>query len=370
MPRLLDLVLSSSAPPAVMHNAACGKLNVPAMERLEILVHLASHPELGEQARQSLQSWDEQELAAICGAADIPAGVAEFFFRSGTDRKLVLAALLRNPAIAEPLVTQFAERAALELIPGIIFAAIDRRSQPLLVALGSNRSSLLYRHEIEEAFREIERSFDAEAEALARYQQEHADEIAANQHLPFELTVVSTDEKDELAELLPLVKSDPAATVPDQKLIDQKLIKPEQREQLSTLQKIASLTVTERVQMAMRGSREERMILIRDGVRVVAVAVLESPKVSEQEMETFANMKNVQEIVLRGIAQRRRFMKVYGVVRALVSNPRTPSEVALPLVKNLLLVDLKNLIKNRSVPDLVRRIATKSFLEKSKTHNR
>jgi hypothetical protein len=224
---------------------------------------------------------------------------------------------------------------------------------------------LRFRHEIEEAFREVEKSSDEEADALARYQQEHAEEIAAHQHLPFELTVVSTDEKDELAELLPLVKSIPSTTV-----IDQKLIMPDQREQLSTLQKIASLSVTERVQLAMRGSREERMILIRDGVRVVAAAVLESPKVSEQEMEAFANMKNVQEIVLRGIAQRRRFMKVYGVVRALVSNPRTPSEVALPLVKNLLLVDLKNLIKNRSVPDLVRRIATKSFLEKSKTHNR
>jgi hypothetical protein len=365
MPRLLDLVLSSSAPPAVMHNAACGKLNVPAMERLEILVHLASHPELGEQARKSLQSWDEQELAAICGAADIPAGVAEFFFRSGTDRKLVIAALLRNPAIAEALVTQFAGMAAPELIPGIIFAAIERRSRPLLDSLGGNRGTLRFRHEIEEAFREVEKSSDEEADALARYQQEHAEEIAAHQHLPFELTVVSTDEKDELAELLPLVKSIPSTTV-----IDQKLIMPDQREQLSTLQKIASLSVTERVQLAMRGSREERMILIRDGVRVVAAAVLESPKVSEQEMEAFANMKNVQEIVLRGIAQRRRFMKVYGVVRALVSNPRTPSEVALPLVKNLLLVDLKNLIKNRSVPDLVRRIATKSFLEKSKTHNR
>ena len=78
MPRLLDLILGSSAPPTVMHNAACGKLNVPPMERLEILVHLASHPELGEQARSSLQSWDEQELAAVCGGADIPASVAEF----------------------------------------------------------------------------------------------------------------------------------------------------------------------------------------------------------------------------------------------------------------------------------------------------
>ncbi len=217
---------------------------------------------------------------------------------------------------------QFAERVPSELVPEVIFAALERRDRSLLASLGSNRNSLRFRHEIEEALREIEKSWDEEAEALARYQQEHAEEIAAHQHAPFELTVVSSDEKDELAELLPLVKNNvesnvknnPAATV-----LDQKLIKPEQREQLSTLQRIASLTVTERVQLAMRGSREERMILIRDGVRVVAVAVLESPKVSEQEMESFANMKNVQEVVLRGIANRRRFMKVYGVVKALVS---------------------------------------------------
>ncbi|MGA2963594.1 MAG: hypothetical protein ABSD96_18110 [Candidatus Korobacteraceae bacterium] len=365
MPRLLDLILGSSAPPAVMHNAACGKLNVPPMERLEILVHLASHSELGGQARASLQSWDEQELAALCGGEDIPASVAEFFFRSGTDRTPVIASLLRNLAIAEATVTQFAERAHSDVIPLIIFAALERRNRSLLVSVGGNHESLRFRHEIEEALREIEKTSDEEAEVLARYQQEHAEEIAAQQHTPFELTVVSSDEKDELAELLPLVQKTPAAAA-----VDQKLIKEEQRAQLSTLQKIASLTVTERVALAMRGSREERMILIRDGVRVVAVAVLESPKVSEQEMESFANMKNVQEVVLRGIAQRRRFMKVYGVVKALVANPRTPSEIALPLIKTLLLVDLKNLVKNRSVPDMVRRLATKSFLEKSKTHNR
>jgi hypothetical protein len=365
MPRLLDLVLSSSAPSAVMQNAASGKLNVPPMERLEILVHLASHTEWGEQAWATLQSWDEQELAAICAGADVPASVAEFFFHSGRDRKPVIYALLVNSAIPEPVVMQFAERAAPELIPGIIFAAIERRSRQILVALGCNRASLRFQHEIEEAAGEIAKRWDEEIDALARYQQEHAEEIAAQQHAPFTLAVVSADEKDELAELLPLVKGGPAAAAGAKKAV-----KPEQHEQLSTLQKIAGMNVTERVQLAMRGTREERMILVRDGVRVVAVAVLESPKVSEQEMESIASMKNVQEVVLRGIANRRRFMKVYGVVKALVANPRTPIEVSLPLIKTMLLVDLKKLVNNRNISDMVRRIATKSILEKSPIRNR
>ena len=85
--------------------------------------------------------------------------MAEFFFRSGTDRKPVIAALLRNPAIAESVVMKFAERADSELVPGIIFAAIERRNRAFLAALGANRDSLRFRHEIEEALREIEKNW-------------------------------------------------------------------------------------------------------------------------------------------------------------------------------------------------------------------
>ena len=202
------------------------------------------------------------------------------------------------------------------------------------------------------------------ADGPSDFEKEHAAEIAAQRQQPFDLTVVSSDERDELAELLPLVKEVP------KEVLETKVIDPEQRKQISTLQKIASLTVPERVQLAMRGTREERMILVRDGVKVVALAVLESPKLSETEMESFAAMKNVQEVVLRGITLRRRFMKIYGVVRALVNNPRTPLDISLPLLKTLLLMDLKNLMRNKSVPEMVSRIATKVYLEKSQTHNR
>ena len=87
-------------------------------------------------------------------------------------------------------------------------------------------------------------------------------------------------------------------------------------------------------------------------------------------MESFANMKNVQEVVLRGIARTAPLHESLRGCQSPGANPRTPLEVSLPLVKTLMLVDLKNMIKNRGVPDMVRRIATKSFLEKSKTHNR
>ena len=130
------------------------------------------------------------------------------------------------------------------------------------------------------------------------------------------------------------------------------------------MQKIAKLDVKARIQLAMKGSKEERSILIRDGTKVVALAVLDSPKVTDSEVENFANQKNVLEIVLRGITMKRRFAKNYSVTRNLVFNPRTPLDASLGLMKNLLVHDLKNLSGNKEVSDTIRKLALKMFKQK------
>ena len=104
----------------------------------------------------------------------------------------------------------------------------------------------------------------------------------------------------------------------------------------NALQKINHLDVKGRIQLALKGNKEERSLLIRDGTKVVALAVLEAPKLSDGEVEKFASQKNVLEAVLRQIPLKRRFMKNYIVVRNLVANPRTPLDLGLGLMKNLL----------------------------------
>ena len=131
------------------------------------------------------------------------------------------------------------------------------------------------------------------------------------------------------------------------------------------LQKIKRLTVGQRVQLAMRGNKEERSILIRDGSKLVSAAVLVSPKVSESEIENFAALKNVQEQVLRDIARNPKYKKNYPVIRNLANNPRTPLDLSLGLMNHLMVMDLKNLSMNKNVPETLRKIAHKRFKEKS-----
>ena len=138
--------------------------------------------------------------------------------------------------------------------------------------------------------------------------------------------------------------------------------KDEKRETL--LQKISHLAAPEKIKLALVGSQEERLILIRDPNRMVSRAVLESPKLSDQEIENIASMKNVTEEVLRLVATNRRFMKSYQVVRALVNNPRAPIDVTVPMINRLNERDQKALTLNRNVPDVLRAMALKAVKQK------
>ena len=138
----------------------------------------------------------------------------------------------------------------------------------------------------------------------------------------------------------------------------------------SALQKIAKLDIKGRIQLAMKGTKEERSLLIRDGTKIVALAVLESPKISDGEVERFATQKNVLEAVLRGIPMKRRFAKNYAVIRNLVFNPRTPLDLSLGLMKNMLVGDLRNLSNNKEISDTVRKLATKMFKQKMESNSK
>jgi hypothetical protein len=138
----------------------------------------------------------------------------------------------------------------------------------------------------------------------------------------------------------------------------------EEERQVPLLQRIATMTVAQRVVRAMRGSREERAILIRDSSKLVSVSVLSSPKLTETEVERIARMTNVSEEVLRVIARSRAWTKSYGVMVGLARNPKTPVAVSLNLLSHLADRDLKTLSTDRNVPDAVRAAARRKVVTK------
>jgi hypothetical protein len=128
---------------------------------------------------------------------------------------------------------------------------------------------------------------------------------------------------------------------------------------------VSSLPIADRLKLATKGTREQRAQLIRDSNRIVATAVLASPKLTEAEVEAFAKMGNVSEDVLRIIGTNRAWLKHYAILHAVTRNPKTPPAISMQLMHRLTEKDIKMLTIDRNVPEALR-LAARRTLVKSK----
>jgi hypothetical protein len=132
---------------------------------------------------------------------------------------------------------------------------------------------------------------------------------------------------------------------------------PVKRETL--LKQVAHMNVVQRLTLALKGNREARMILIKDPNKLVQRCVLQSPRLTDMEVEAFAKMTNLSDEVFRVISLTRKFIKNYVIMKNLVNNPKTPLDISLHLIPRLNASDLKLLTTNKNIPDTLRSIAVK-----------
>lgn len=134
---------------------------------------------------------------------------------------------------------------------------------------------------------------------------------------------------------------------------------------LTVLQEINKMTISERVKLALAGSKTQRMILIKDANKMVSMAVLESPKIGIDEVLLLARDRSVAGEIIARVSQRRDWTKNYNVILELVQNPKTPIKDALSFVKQLHIRDLQLLSRDKNINPTVRQLAINYHREKS-----
>ena len=175
-------------------------------------------------------------------------------------------------------------------------------------------------------------------------------------------TVISAEQRNQLLEL------EREDSVPEDALVGAAVeVEPDNAKRITLLQKLSRLRVNERVQLAIKGTGSERMLLIRDPCKVVQRAVLQSPQLTDRDVEGFAGMASLSEDTLRVIARNRKFRKNYTIVKKLINNPKTPIEVSLTLLPNITGQDLKLLTTNKNIPETLRTSAIRLQRQRSTT---
>lgn len=125
------------------------------------------------------------------------------------------------------------------------------------------------------------------------------------------------------------------------------------------MQRVTQMNVVQRLTLALKGGRSERSLLIRDNNKLVQRCVLQSPRLTDSEVEAFANMTNLSKELLRQISLTRKFMKSYPTVKNLICNSKTPLDVSLHLLPRLNATDLRILTTNKNIPETLRSTALK-----------
>jgi hypothetical protein len=136
-------------------------------------------------------------------------------------------------------------------------------------------------------------------------------------------------------------------------------VEPDPIKRQTLFQKVAHMNVVQRLTLALKGGRSERMLLIKDPNKLVQRCVLQSPRLTETEVEAFSAMTNLSAEILRTISMTRIFIKSYTIMKNLVNNPKTPLDASLHMFPRLTATDLMKLTANKNIPDTLRSAALK-----------
>ena len=359
------------------------------MDLLEVLVHFAAgnDPELSSSAAETLSGQTADSLkSTLRSEAAAPSVLAYFGSRPGLDDGVyesVVTNVNTPPDAIEYIASRTQNGSLIELIsfnqqllirnPGIIDAIIRN---PSSTAEAERRASEIKREffEKERGAQQIANELRARGnEAAAEFVEQAgiADEtgddgISLEDALFFAQHIVVPDrETDDSWLALEYIEEIYEETEDQRKAAVSKIIGELQMEsdedipgeRISMINRIMKMGVKDRVKLGMKGDREARNILIRDPNRLVSSAVVNNPRITEQEVEMIAAMRSVSEDILRLIASNRQWSRSYNVMHALAKNPRSPMANVLTIMSRLQLRDLVSLSKNRNVSDAVRRQA-------------
>ena len=325
--------------------AAQGALPLKPAEVVELLFILLRDPvaEVATLSATTLTAFPENDLRPILTDRDTPAGVLGWCLVHREERSL-REVTLQNPTTPDSAVEEMAGVLPMELAELVVINQVRLlRSLSLLEAVEGNPS---LNNDQKRRLRELRESF-------------HIGEVEAPPQPP-------AAEPEPPPPPPPLPEPAPERVLTESEAIATYLSEEERKEpeRVSAVQKIYTLNTAEKVITALKGTREERAVLVRDNNRLVSTAVLGSPKLTDTEVESFAAMKSLSAETLREIGTNREWVKRYGVMYNLVRNPRTPVAISVGMVARLNPRDIKAIAVDRNVPEVIRKQAQRFVKDK------
>ncbi|MEO8347967.1 MAG: hypothetical protein ABI610_03565 [Acidobacteriota bacterium] len=346
---LVALLRRGSAPRDIKLFAARGLLPLEPEDSLRALLAVLLDPdrELATTARQTLRAEPPDRLAAFARSGKPLPAELDVLARESDD-PFVLEEVVRSRDVRDSTLLHLAQTATGRPQEALIANQARLLAQPALVtALRANPGLTTEgRRLLAEFTEEFHDKGIRRRENDARRAGELAESEAA-EDLDLDAEMESADESGESES-----PEDPDASEEGKLFIG------------AVYRRIALMTISEKIDLAYKGSREERRILIADTNKLIGLAVLKSRALTDNEVEGFAAMRNLDEELYRRITKNREWMRRPAVTIALVRNPRVPLDVTLPLLRRLSVRDLRGVFRDRNLAPVIRTSARRILVDK------
>ena len=345
--QLIDGIQKGMVPRQVRLFAAQGLLPVSREDLLRLQIVLSSDPdeELAGLARSSVEEHPEEVIVEWLQDQSLGALELDLLARIRRESETIWAAIAQHPGVSDETLRMLARHGS-PLVQDIVL---------------TNQVRVLACLDILEDLRENPQV----TKVILRRVREFEDEFirkAAEQVDTLELPGPGPSVEEALEALKAIGSHIPAEddlAVPETG--DSLLAREAEERGESAFAKILLMTTHEKIITGLKGTREERAILINSRNRLVVRAVLASPKLTQSEIESFAASRSVSDEAIRIIAQNPRWLRRYPVIHALLQNPKTPVQIALHLLPRLNHRHLKQLGMNRNVHPAVRQHAARMY---------
>jgi hypothetical protein len=342
------------APVDVRRMAAGGALPLPPIELATVLFALVHDPdeEVKARASRSLATLPDSMRASVLGGAAHPA-VLGYLAHVVKDDAEACEKLALNPHSSDHTVAFLATLPHRRVVDVVSHNQERMLREPEIVeALGAN--PLTSRATIDRILSFL---------GLTRPEAESAGDLSSDAP-PIDAVLSDTEAEAALRAIL----GDDSGGLAEELVEDQEEASEPDPEDSSTnlYALVQSLSVFQKIKLARMGNKEARALLVRDRNKIVATAAIRSPKITENEVVTFAKARGVCDEVLRTIAANRDWTRNYQVKHALATNPKCPQAMAIKFLNYLQERDLRAIMKSRDVPTAVATHARRILAKKGK----
>jgi len=350
---VIDRIDANQFPREVVETIARGFLPLPQDDLIAVLAYLVRSPdaEIAAIARASLADVPARSIHAFASNEKASPAHLAMLMRASDD-PFVLEALIRNRGLPDELVTELAsvaDAAVQEVI--VINQARILRAPEILDALLANPA--LTSDVRRRALENREEFFEKKARIAALQ--------AAEEEVDEDEPMLTLSE-EPIADLLEKAVEEPEEDAPPAQLMETEKM---DDKKVSIFTQILKMSVSDKVKLAFKGGKTERLILVRDHNRLICSAVMRNPRMTETEVEAIAAMRNIAEEALRLISMKREWMAKYSILVALARNPKCPVGVVVPLINRLTLRDLKGLKDDKGVSETTRSVARRLYIQRS-----